>query len=224
MRGLFVAGTDTGAGKTVLAAAICAALAARGERVAAFKPIVTGLDEQVDEWPRDHELLAATASAGQMAADVATRSFGPPVSPHFAAQLADEMLDPAALVEAARAAAEGADALVCEGVGGLLVPLTPEYLIRDFAADLGLPVVIASRPALGTINHSLLTVEAARARGLDVRGIVMTPWPAEPDGMLVSNRETVERLARVEVATLRETSPGALAEAGAALPLDRWLD
>ncbi|MFL5827446.1 MAG: dethiobiotin synthase [Thermoleophilaceae bacterium] len=223
MRGLFVAGTDTGAGKTVVAAAICASLAARGERVAAFKPVVTGLDEPVEEWPRDHELLAESASAGQSAGDVAPRSFGPPVSPHYATELAGETLAPAQLVEAARAAGEAADALVCEGVGGLLVPLTTGYLIRDFAVDLGLPVVIAARPGLGTINHSMLTVEAARTAGLDVRGIVMTPWPEEPDGMLESNRETVERLSGVEVATLPHTSPDRLAEAAAGLPLDRWL-
>jgi dethiobiotin synthetase len=223
LRGLFVAGTDTGAGKTVVAAAICAALAARGERVAAFKPVVTGLDEPVEEWPRDHELLAACASAGQSADDVAPRSFGPPVSPHYAAELAGEALEPALLVDAARAAAEGADALVCEGVGGLLVPLTPAYLIRDFARDLGLPLVIAARPALGTINHSLLTIEAARASDLEVAAVVMTPWPDQPDGMLVSNRETVQRLGGVEVVTLPETVPGRLAEAGAALPIHRWL-
>ena len=68
--------------------------------------------------------------------------------------------------------------LVCEGVGGLLVPLTPGYLVRDLALDLGLPVVVAARTGLGTINHTLLTVEAARAAGLSVAGVVMTPWPA----------------------------------------------
>ena len=69
---------------------------------------------------------------------------------------------------------------MCEGVGGLLVPITPGYLVRDLAIDLGLPVVVAARTGLGTINHTLLTVEAARAGGLSVAGVVMTPWPGEP--------------------------------------------
>jgi dethiobiotin synthetase len=255
VRGVFVTGTDTGVGKTVVAGAICAALAARGERVAAFKPVVTGTDDPPSgEWPPDHELLAGAANAGQTAADVAPLAFGPPLSPHYAAELANTALDPAELREAAcdaaglaaapaESAAEGggpssdsqADgtsslrrvplpgALICEGVGGLLVPLTPDYLVRDFAVDLALPLVVVARTGLGTINHTLLTVEAARAAGLHIAGIVMTPWPAEPEPIEASNRATVERLARVAVSALPPTTPTTLAAAGAALPLDDWL-
>ena len=86
------------------------------------------------------------------------------------------MLDPAALVAHARGLR--ADVVVAEGVGGLLVPLTLGYTVRDLAVDLDWPVVVAARPGLGTINHSLLTVESARAAGLDVRAVVLTPWPA----------------------------------------------
>src|SRR5919202_5657294 len=118
MRGLFVTGTDTGVGKTVVAGAICAALAARGERVAAFKPVVTGLDEPAGEWGPDHELLASVASAGQAPEDVAPARFGPAVSPPLAAELAGTTLEPLELVRAAKLQAEGAGGLVCEGVGG----------------------------------------------------------------------------------------------------------
>jgi dethiobiotin synthetase len=222
-RGLFVTGTDTGAGKTVLAAAICAALSGRGERVAAFKPAVTGLDAKPGEWPPDHELLAAAASAGQSPEEVAPYRFGPPVSPHYAAELAGARIEPARIVEAAGAAGAGADALVCEGVGGLLVPLTTGYMVRDLAVDLGLPVVVAARTGLGTINHTLLSVEAARAAGLRLAGAVMTPWPDEPAAIERSNRHTVERLARLPVSGLPPTDPGSLAQAGAGLPLDDWL-
>jgi dethiobiotin synthetase len=222
LRGLFVSGTDTGVGKSVVAAAVCAALLARGQRVAAFKPALTGLDEPAGEWPRDHELLAAAAGGHQAPADVAPYRFGPPLSPHYAATLAGETIEPARLVEAARAAGAG-QALVAEGVGGLLVPLTAGYLVRDLALDLGLPLVIAARTGLGTINHTLLTVEAARAAGLRVAGVVMTPWPAAPEPIEVSNRATVERLAGVPVSGLRATDPGSLAEAGSDLPVAEWL-
>src|SRR4051794_27584240 len=121
MRGLFVTGTDTGVGKTILAAAVCASLAARGERVAAFKPLVTGLDDDPGDWPRDHELLASVASAGQSPEHVGPLRFGPPVSPHLAAELAGTAIEPHELVRAARAAGDSADALICEGVGGLMV-------------------------------------------------------------------------------------------------------
>ena len=147
----------------MVAAAIAAALVGRGERVRAFKPVLTGTDEPRDPiWPPDDELLAA--ATGQDAVDVAPYRFGPPVSPHLAAELAGEAIEPATLLARARAAAAGADALVVEGVGGLLVPFAPGYLVRDLAHELALPLVIAARPGLGTINHTLLTVEAGAGR------------------------------------------------------------
>ena len=105
MRGLFVTGTDTGVGKSVVAAAICAGLAERGLRVAAFKPVVTGLDEPPGEWPPDHELLASVT--GQEPSAVAPWLFGPPASPHLAAELAGVTLEPPELLAAARRAGHG---------------------------------------------------------------------------------------------------------------------
>jgi dethiobiotin synthetase len=221
MRGLFVTGTDTEVGKTVLTAAVCAALAARGERVAAFKPVVTGLDDPPGDWPPDHELLASVT--GQSPEEVAPLRFGPAVSPHLAAELAGATIEPHELVRAAQRAGERADVLVCEGVGGLLVPLTTGYAIRDLAVDLHLPVVIAARPGLGTISHSLLAVESARVGGLDVAGVVLTPWPDEPTTMERSNRDTIAQIGGVSVAVLPHTTPDTLAEAGATLPLDDWI-
>jgi dethiobiotin synthetase len=221
LRGLFVTGTDTGVGKTVVAAAICAALVARGEQVAAFKPAVTGLEGAPGEWPKDHELLAAAAGGAQAAEQVTPYRYGPPLSPHYAAELAGETIDPARLLSVARGS--GDQLLVAEGVGGLMVPLTSGYLVRDLAVDLALPVVVVARSGLGTINHTLLTVECARAAGLSVAGVVMTPWAPEPEPIERSNRETVERLSGVAVSGLPPTSPRTLAEAGAALPLHDWL-
>ena len=219
MRGVFVTGTDTGVGKSVVAASACAALAARGERVAAFKPVVTGLDDEPGEFGHDHELLASAANAGQAPEDVAPYRFGPPLSPHLAAELAGTRIEPTQLVAGARAH----ELLVCEGVGGLLVPVTIGYLVRDLAIDLELPVVVAARTGLGTINHTLLTIEAARTAGLHVAGVVMTPWPGEPAEIERSNRETIERLSGVPVSGLPSTDRERLAEAGASLPLDDWL-
>jgi dethiobiotin synthetase len=203
----------------VLAAAICAALVERGERVAAFKPVVTGLDDPVERWPRDHELLARAAGGWQEPSDVAPYLFGPPLSPHFAAEVAGAAIEPPRLLEAARTDR----LLVAEGVGGLMVPITTGYLVRDLAVDLALPVVIAARAGLGTINHTLLTIDAARGAGLRVAGVVMTPWPHQPAPIEVSNRATVELLGRVPVSGLPPTDPDSLVEAGAGLPLDAWL-
>jgi dethiobiotin synthetase len=220
VRGLFVTGTDTGVGKSVVAAVICAGLAASGSRVAAFKPVVTGLDDPPGEWPPDHELLAGVT--GQESEAVAPWRFGPPASPHLAAEMAGTTLEPPELLAAARRAGAWADALVVEGVGGLMVPITPGYLVRDLAVDLRMPVVVAARPGLGTINHTLLTLEAARAAGLTPVGVVMTPWPDTPSQVERSNRETVERLGGVPVATLPECRPSSLTDVTGFLPINRW--
>ncbi len=287
MRGLFVTGTDTGVGKTVLSAALLAAMAAAGEAVRAHKPVVTGLDPEPwtggdpdprtsgapeprtsgtpeaqtggtpeprtsgtpeaqtggtpeaqtggtpeaqtggasEPWPPDHELLAR--AAGMEPDAVAPLRYGPAVSPHLAAELAGARIDPVRVVAAARDAASDADAIaVVEGVGGLLVPLAEDFTVRDLAVALGLPLLIAARPGLGTINHTLLTVQAARAAGLEVRAVVLTPWPAPPGALERSNRETIARLGELEVEGLPlvpAPSRDMLALAGAALPWRRWL-
>jgi dethiobiotin synthetase len=224
MRGLFITGTDTGVGKTVLAGAIVAALRADGLRAAAFKPVVTGLDEPDAGVPADHVLLGAVAGAAPEA--VAPVRLGPPASPHLAADLEGVSLDPSALLAAARRAGTDGDALIVEGVGGLLVPVTLGTSVRDLALALGLPLVVAARPGLGTINHTLLTLEAAHTGGLRVRAVVLTPWPARPSVLERSNRETIAALGGVEVAGLPPTAltPEGLARAGAALRPQRWLD
>jgi dethiobiotin synthetase len=236
MRGLFVTGTDTGVGKSVVTAALIAAMVAAGESVRAFKPVVTGIDEPPEAdageaWPPDHELLASVA--GMSPEDVSPLRFGPAVSPHLAAELAGVRIDPAELLARARGGARSQTAsapdetLVAEGVGGLLVPLAEDYTVCDFAVALGLPVVIAARPGLGTINHTLLTLQVARSAGLRVCAVVLTPWPEQPTAMESSNRETIARLGEVEVQTLaRVPAPTAsdLAHAGQDLAWRRWLD
>lgn len=230
MRGLFVTGTDTSVGKTVLSAALVAAIAAEGQPVRAFKPVVTGLEEPPDtgsevEWPADHVLLGATA--GIAPEQVSPLRFGPAVSPHLAAELAGEQINPERLLAAAEAAAsEPGQTLIVEGVGGLLVPLRDDYSVCDLAVAFGLPVLIAARPGLGTINHTLLTLQVARAAGLDVRAVVLTPWPREPTVVERSNRETIGHLGQIEVEALRRVQrPEAseLAAAGNELPWRGWL-
>ncbi len=225
MRGCLVTGTDTGVGKTVLSAAIVAALARRRIAVRALKPIITGLDDPAPgSWPRDHELLAAVT--GRDPDEVVFTGYGPAVSPHLAAQLAGRPIVLAEVLAAIAAAAVPGMTLIIEGVGGLLVPLGEGVDVRDLARGAGLPLIVAARPGLGTINHTLLTIESARAAGLEPRAVVLTPWSEQPDEIAVSNRETIERLGAIEVGTLgRITSPtaAALSAAGESLPLARWL-
>lgn len=197
--GVFVTGTGTEVGKTVVAAAIARTLADEGRRVAVFKPAVTGLDE---EGETDHALLRRASGSTQSDGEIAPYRYGPPASPHLAAAMAGEEIAPERLQRAAAEAAAGAEAIVCEGVGGLLVPLSASYLVRDLAADLGYPLVIVAAPGLGTINHTLLTIESARAAGLEVAAVVLNPWPAQPSEIERSNRETIATLGDIEVRTL----------------------
>jgi dethiobiotin synthetase len=195
LRGIFVTGTGTEIGKSVVAAVIARTLAASGDPVSVFKPALSGLD---DPGEPDHELLRRAAGSAQSDDEIAPYRFGPAVSPHLAAELSGTNIDPATILAAARKAGTGRT-LVCEGVGGLLVPLTWRYLVRDFARDLRLPVVIVASPSLGTINHTLLTLEAARAVGLHPVAVVLNPWPADPTRLELDNERTVGVLGRIEV-------------------------
>ena len=208
MRGLFVTGTGTGVGKTV-----ALRRTARGDRRRgrAGERAQAGGDRCGDppgEWPPDHELLARIA--GMTPEEVAPLRYGPAVSPHLAAELAGEHVDPERIAATAEAALRSADArgavLIVEGVGGLLVPLAEGFTVRDLAARLGLPLLVAASPGLGTINHTLLTLESASTAGLEVRAVVLTPWPTQPDAMEESNRATIARFGDVEVAGLARVS------------------
>jgi dethiobiotin synthetase len=210
MRGVFVTGTGTEVGKTVVAALVARTAQVAGARVAVFKPAVSGLDdhplrpevwESAAELP-DHVLLRLASGSSQGDDEIAPYRYGPAVSPHLAAELDGEPIDPDRLRGTALGATEGRDLLVCEGVGGFLVPLTRNYLVRELARDLGMPVLIVASPGLGTINHTLLTIEAVRGAGLEVAKVVVNDWPPEPSRMERSNLETISLLGGVEVETL----------------------
>jgi dethiobiotin synthetase len=220
--GLAVVGTDTGVGKTVLSCALLAAMSAAGEPVLAHKPVVTGLDEQDSSWPADHELLAAVSDS--QPGQVAPLRYGPAASPQLAAEMAGEKIEPAQLLAAVPEHAR--HALVLEGVGGLLTPFADGFTVRELVSALRLPVLIAARAGLGTINHTMLTIEAARAAQLEVRAVVLTPWSRAPSALERSNRDTIARVASVEVAALGEVAAperALFAQAGADLPWRRWL-
>jgi dethiobiotin synthetase len=221
LRGCFVTATDTGVGKTVLSAALLASMRARGLPVRARKPVLTGLDEPEPGRPPDHELLASLS--GEAPDTVAPARFGAAASPHLAAELAASAIDVPSLVADVRRAG---NPVIVEGIGGLLVPLAEGWDVRALAGELGLGVLVAARPGLGSLNHTMLTLEAARATGLEIRAVVLTPWPRAPGVVERSNRATIERLGAVEVAVLprlSELSPRALAAAADALDYERWL-
>jgi dethiobiotin synthetase len=201
--GVFVTGTGTEVGKTVVAGVIARAAANAGRRVSVYKPAVSGVAEAREQGVvPDHEHLRRAAGSMQTDDEVSPYRFGPAVSPHLAADLEGMAIETGRLLSGLAAARGAGDFLVCEGVGGFLVPLRLDYLVRDLARDAALPMVVVAAPGLGTINHTLLTVEAVRTAGLDVLCVVLTPWPSQPESLERSNLEAIRELGRVRVETL----------------------
>ncbi len=185
MNSLFVTGTDTGVGKTVLTAALVAAARAGGQDVVPMKPVQTGCEPGADGGfvSPDLELvlsLAGLDAAPQDRERMSLFRFKDACSPHLAAAREDRPMRVLEIVTAYAQLASHHDAVVVEGAGGLLVPLNDEETMRDLAIALGLEVVIASRPGLGTLNHTLLTVESLRTAGVSVRAVVIVQSTPEP--------------------------------------------
>lgn len=185
---LAIVGTGTGVGKTVVSAVLLARWAGRLP-LAYWKPVATGSREE-----RDAETVAALLGGGSAEILPETYLFPEPLSPHLAARLAGEAIDPARILADWRRHRAAQRAIVIEGAGGLLVPLTDEgYLLADLVVALGVPCLLVAASGLGTINHTLLTLEAMRFRRLDVAGVVLN-GPPNPE-----NRLAIERLGRIEV-------------------------
>jgi dethiobiotin synthase len=186
VRGLFVTGTDTSVGKTVVSASLL--LRYRGQlRLRFWKPIQTGIEQDDD-----------TASVARLASCAADELFTSgvrlerPVSPHLAARLSGRRIDLQPLVDCVNAG-PAASRFIVEGAGGALVPINDRDLMVDLMIELGLPTVIVSRSSLGTINHTLLTIEALRHRSIGIAGVVLV---GEPNA---DNRDAIEEYGRVAV-------------------------
>ncbi|MDH4744677.1 dethiobiotin synthase [Sphingomonas sp. CBMAI 2297] len=177
---IVVTGTDTDIGKTVFAAGLAGALGATY-----WKPVQSGL-----EGASDTERVAALSGATALAEAYRLNT---PCSPHLAAEIDGVTIDPARLDPPA------IDPLVIEGAGGVLVPVTRELLYADLFARWRLPVVLVARTALGTINHSLLSIEALRARGVPILGVAFVGTANEDSEATIAAIGGVRRLGRLPV-------------------------
>lgn len=171
IRGWFITGTDTGVGKTLIAVALTRALVARGLRCAVMKPVAAGGVATPDGLRNDDalELLGASNVAAGYS-EVNPWMLATPASPHLAARMDGVTIDDARILAARDALAARADALVVEGAGGWLAPVSATRTMADIAANLALPVILVVGLRLGCLNHALLTREAIRARGLPFAG------------------------------------------------------
>lgn len=196
MRGLFITATDTGVGKTEIACALLRGWRARGLDVGAMKPAQSGHDPGERS---DAERLAEAAGGGDPDDLVCPYSFGPPLAPGVAARLAGVEISLARIVDAARGLAARHAALIVEGAGGLMTPLTARESYADLAVALGLPALVVARAGLGTVNHATLTCEALRTRGVAVAAVVLNRTVAADDPSVPYNAAEIARLTGARV-------------------------
>lgn len=209
-RGIFITGTDTGVGKTIVATALVRGLVARGERVAVMKPVASGSNRTADGLRNDDALALIAASNVEAPYDrVNPYCFEPAISPHIAAEEACIAVDTAHIRRNFDALATAADLVIVEGAGGWLAPVGPHISIKDIATALDLPVVLVIGVRLGCINHARLTKLAIESHGARLAGwIANTIDPAMPRRK--ENLETLTReLGEPPLAVVPSLLPGA---------------
>ena len=212
--GLLVTGTDTGIGKTVIAGAIANWFRRQGNRVAALKPAGSGCVRRREGLvSEDAEFLAHCADASHPLDVICPVRYAEPLAPAVAAERAKEPLDWTAIDRSIATMSQGSDVLIVEGVGGVMVPMDPKHTFLDVARWLKLPAVVVARPGLGTINHTLLTVNALRDAGVPVAGVVINRYPAQnADVAAETNPRAIEKWGKVPVLCIVPDVPAGVSD------------
>lgn len=177
---VFVTGTDTGVGKTLVTAALAHHFTARGLKVGVMKPIETGVHD-TSRLGSDGELLKWAAGSNDPAELISPYRYSEPLSPHQAASLAKEKIDMEVVAAAFQQICCDKDLVLVEGAGGLMVPISGGFLMADMARQLELSLLVVTHPRLGTLNHTLLTTFSARAMELPVSGFIINQMPESPN-------------------------------------------
>jgi dethiobiotin synthetase len=199
--GLFVTGTDTGVGKTLVAAAIANWFVRRGAVVAVSKPMATGCVRRREGLvSEDAEFLAHHAKAKFPLNTICPQRFAEPLAPAVAAKRVKQKIEWNAIDSAIQMMSGQSQVMIVEGVGGIMVPVDEKVTVLDMVKWLGLPAVVVARSGLGTINHMLLTVEALRRAGVGVAGVVMNFYPPDtPPAAEETNPGAIEKWGKVPV-------------------------
>ena len=196
MQGYFITGTDTNVGKTVVTACLANLFKNRGENVGVMKPIETGVDPECSSSANsDAKFLIEVTGVQDALEDVCPYRLKTPVSPYQAARLEGKELYPEKILERFRALQSKHSMMLVEGIGGLLVPITRRYNVTDLALQMNLPLIIVSRIQIGILNHTLLTINAARQHGLKVAGVILNPvYKGELDTIEEEQGSLIEEL------------------------------
>ncbi len=197
MRGILVTGTDTGVGKTFITYNIARGLRDKGVKVACFKPVETG----VDDVPEDGQMLAR--ATGQDIDEVVLYRAKKPLAPYSAMLEGELIISIEKIVERYRELRDKNDVVLVEGAGGIAVPIVKGYTYADLAKDLDTEVLIVARAVLGTINHSVLTVEYARKRGLKLTGLILNMYTGK-DPSEKTNPEVIYQMTGLKPLIIRK--------------------
>ena len=202
LKGWFVTGTDTGVGKTAIAGALAMLVREAGKRVGVFKPVASGCrrDMRLGLVCEDAEFLAHCADSPHSLATINPVRYAGDLAPMVAAECKKRPIDWEAIDRSFQQISSTSDWMIVEGAGGLLVPVDRENNMADLARRWRLPLVIVARPGLGTINHTLLTIEAARARHLNIAAVVINRYrPGSATLAEETNPEVIGRLAKIDI-------------------------
>lgn len=200
-KGIFITGTDTGVGKTFVAAGLIEVIRGKGINVCPMKPVETGCKIKKGSLVPADAVKLLKASRMEISLDaVNPYRFRQPLAPAVAAEHEGVVIKRSKLISACNRLLKSYDFIVIEGAGGIMTPVYKEYLCLDLIKDLALPLVIVSKPWLGTINHTLLTIEAARSRGINLHGVIINHASvAGKDLSEKSNPEIIESIGKVPV-------------------------
>ncbi len=194
-RGLFIAGTDTGVGKSVVAASLAAALSLRGYDIGVMKPFQTGATQTAGGFfAPDAEFLRSVSGAPDPMELICPVMLEHPLAPSAAAKIVGKRVTIQDVLPAYKQLASLHEFVIVEAAGGLAVPIDGTETMRELAVAVGLPLLIVARPALGTINHTHLTIQYALAAGLTIAGIVISNYPDNPGLAERTNIDEIEQL------------------------------
>lgn len=201
MKGIFVTGTDTGVGKTLVTAGLVAALRKRGINAGIMKPVHTGCKTINGRLiPEDSLLLSKAAAVDDPIELITPYMFREPVAPYTAAKKTNTVIDMGRIIKSFNTLCKRHDFMVVEGIGGIMVPLTKDVYVADLIKKLCLPAIIVTRPDLGTINHTMLTINCMKDKKIPITGIVIN-YSRKIRATLAEKScpETLERLSGIPV-------------------------
>jgi len=199
MKGYFITGTDTGVGKTIVTA--CLAKLFKNRNVGVMKPIETGVDAQCSSSSNsDAKFLMEITGVQDPLEDISPYRFKLSASPYQAAKTEEKEIDPEIILERFRTLQSKHSMMLVEGIGGLMVPITQRYNVSNLALQIGLPLIIVSRVQVGTLNHTLLTINAAQQHGLKVKGVILNPaYEGELQSFEAEQGKLIKELSSVSI-------------------------